>query len=327
MPQTIRRFAPILLACCAEAAEPAQPAPVDRVSSTEAPVPKREETSLPVEDGHVFALRMKSAGSAKGVVILTHGAGSPGSATWDLEGASMMRALADAGFDAYAFDARGFGGSSKPPQMSGPQEGEPVVRAQDVMADIDAVWRWAGSPAEFDLLGWSWGCAVAGTYAAAHPERVRRLVLFAPVWARQRPSRHITNRVWREESRSLHARLRDAKRDDPETHAAFVEALFRFTPEGAPLRLPNGPYRDLYGPDGPVWDPSEFPGAALIVRGSLDRAATRTQGLALYEAFAAARRRRYVELADVGHFAFRRKGHEALEFVVLGFLSEPIAGE
>ncbi|MEM6367170.1 MAG: alpha/beta fold hydrolase [Myxococcota bacterium] len=285
----------------------------------------REEARLDLPRGEwVFALRVRPPAPHRGVVVLTHGAGSPGSATWDLRAAnhSTMEALARAGFEAYAFDARGFGGSSRPPALDGPEKGPPVVRAQDVLLEIDRVLRWAGEPAHFDLVGWSWGCVVAGLYASEHPDRVRSLALFAPVWARRNPERHITDRVWREESRALHESLRSGA-DHPAVHAEFVDALFRFSDDGV-LRLPNGPYRDIYGVDAPIWDASAVSARTLVFRGMRDRASLRRQALDLYEGLSGARERRYVELGDTGHFAFRRRqAHRAFQEVLIGFLAGP----
>ena len=47
--------------------------------------------------------------------------------------------------------------------------------------------------------------------------------------------------------------------------------MFRFT-KGDELRLPNGPYLDLYGEEAPLWDASKIGAPTLIVRGDQDRA-------------------------------------------------------
>src|SRR5207245_729143 len=106
----------------------------------------------------------------RGAVVFTHGAGSGGSASWDLRagGVSMMRFLACEGFDAYAFDARGFGGSSMPAAMLGAEEASPpVVRASEAVLDLDRVVLYAmktSSVSAVNLIGWSWGADVAGLY-------------------------------------------------------------------------------------------------------------------------------------------------------------------
>jgi alpha-beta hydrolase superfamily lysophospholipase len=316
-----------LLACAAQPveAEATSPDP-SRSGGCAAAV---EELRIPSREAglEIFVQRARAVGARRGRVVLSHGAGSGGSSTWNLPGEyGLLRHLACAGLDAYGFDARGYGGSTRPLALDAARpEGEPVVRAAEVQADLQAVIDLAvrdSGRGPVDLVGWSWGCVVSGLYASTHPEAVRRLILIAPVWDRVRPSRHITDRIYREEARSLHERLSAPGREDPAVHRAFVEALFRFTPEG-PLRLPNGPYRDLYGPDGPAWDASAVRAEVLVIRGERDGASGRAPALRLFEALGAAAHRSYVEIGDAGHFLFRRKGHRSLRSNVVAFLTRP----
>ena len=287
------------------------------------------ELRIPSRDPGVEILvqRARAPGPRVGRVVLTHGAGSGGSATWNLPGEhSVLGHLACAGIDAYAFDARGYGGSTRPPELERDDpKGEPIVRARDVQSDLQAIVdlvRRDSGPGPVDLMGWSWGCVVAGLFASERASEVRRLVLVAPVWDRQLASRHITDRIWREESRALHRKLEAPGREDPRVHAAFVEALFRFE-AGDVVRLPNGPYRDLYGPDAPVWDARAVTAEVLVIRGERDGASRREAALRLFEALANARSRAYVEVGDTGHFLFRRAGARAFRAFVTRFLTRP----
>lgn len=275
----------------------------------------------------LFVQRARSPGPRRGRVVLTHGAGSGGSATWNLPGDySILKTLACAGFDAYGFDARGFGGSTLPEALRRDDPaGRPVATAAEVQADLQSVIDLArddSGPGPIDLVGWSWGCVVAGRYASTHPEQVRRLVLIAPVWDRRVPTRHIEDRAWREEKRALHEELTAPGREDPVVHRAFVEALFRFAP-GDVLRLPNGPYLDLYGPESPTWRANPVTAEVLIVRGEDDRASTRPAALRLFDRLSNARGRAYVEIGDAGHFLFRRRGYRSLHGVLLAHLQRP----
>lgn len=306
-------------------ARPRGPGP-DRTGACTATV---TELRIPSRDPSVelFVQRARARGPRVGRAVLTHGAGSGGSATWDLPGEhSVLRQLACAGVDAYGFDARGYGGSTRPPElMADDPTGDPVVRARDVQADLRAVVELArrdSGPGPVDLVGWSWGCVVAGLFAAEHPAEVRRLALVAPVWDRRRASRHITDRVWREETRALHRKLTAPGREDPAVHAAFVDALFRFE-AGDTLRLPNGPYRDLYGPDAPVWDAGAVTAEVLIIRGERDGASAREAALRLFEALGSARSRAYVEVGDAGHFLFRRTGARSFRAFLTSFMVRP----
>jgi alpha-beta hydrolase superfamily lysophospholipase len=297
--------------------------------------PRLERSTLELESEpgiRVFVTRVRPAGPARGAVVLTHGAGSPASAVWDLpNGYSVMAALAERGFDAFTVDVRGFGGSTSPPALLGPADAAPpAVRAHDVLPDVDAVVERAraevgGGPV--DLVGWSWGALVAGLYASRHPDEVRRLVLFAPVFDRKWPSRHRTEEAWREEPRALHMKWLDPEREDEAIRRAYVDRLFRFA-DGDVLRIPNGPYRDIYGPDAPIWSPEAVRAETLVVRGTEDRASLRVHARALYDRLIHAKRRVYRELEGAGHFAFRtRAGAPALRAAIVSFLDRPVTAE
>lgn len=313
----------------ADAAPPPASAVEDDATSTEASALRRSELKLPSSPGiEVFVTRVQPRGPSRGAVVLTHGAGSPASAVWDLPGGlSIMAALASAGLDTFTVDVRGFGGSTAPKALQGPADAAPpTVRAKDVMPDVDAVVNFARKTtghSRIHLIGWSWGSLVAGMYAGTHPGKVDRLVLFAPVFDRKWPTRHRTEGAWREEDRALHMKWLDPEREDPKIREAYVQRLFRFVPEGAPLRLPNGPYADVYGPEAPIWKPEAVRAATLVIRGSDDRASLAEPVRRLFDRLTGARRRALLELGDAGHFAFRtRVGAPALRSAVVWFLTE-----
>lgn len=272
----------------------------------------------------MFVVRVSPEAPSVGAVVLTHGAGSPASAVWDLpRGHSIQAALAAAGLDSFAVDVRGFGGSTAPASLTGPRSGPPAVRAAEVTPDVDAAVRFALTAtghSRVDLVGWSWGCVVAGRYASTHPDRIRRLALYAPVFDRRWPSRHRTEEAWRTERRALHLKWLDPEREDPAVRNAYVERLFRFV-DGDELRLPNGPYRDVYGPDAPVWRPEGVTAPTLVVRGTEDRASLRDAALRLTGRLERAPWVRYVELPGAGHFAFRTVQSPRLQGVLRDFLT------
>ncbi len=123
------------------------------------------------------------------VVLLVHGATYPGSAVFDYAafgGGSWLDYLAEHGFDAYLFDVRGYGHSLHPDMpKTFPQHGQAYARTEEAQADLAAVVafvRAQSGNARINLIGWSWGTALAGGFTAAHNEAVRHLVLFAPLW-------------------------------------------------------------------------------------------------------------------------------------------------
>jgi pimeloyl-ACP methyl ester carboxylesterase len=104
---------------------------------------------------------------------------------------SWLDYLAGGGFDVYFVDVRGYGRSTKPPEMGQPAgENPPLVSTEialrDVESAVDFILQRRKIP-RLQLIGWSWGTVLAGSYAAQHPERVERLVLHAPYWTRRSP--------------------------------------------------------------------------------------------------------------------------------------------
>jgi pimeloyl-ACP methyl ester carboxylesterase len=274
----------------------------------------------------LFVMRVAAPGVRKGAVVFTHGAGSGSSASWDLKHGdySFMRALACAGFDTYALDARGFGGSTKPPELARDADASPpVVRAKEVIDDVHAAVLYAvktSSVAQVDLIGWSWGSDVAGMYTSLRPELVRRLVLMSPVYDRRWPARHQTTKAWVAQPRAPLEKVYPAAREEREVWDEFVASLFRFT-TGDEVRLPNGPYADIYGEDAPLWDAKKIVSPVLVLRGEADPASTDVNAQNLFRDLAGAKSKRYVVLGNAAHFLHReRAAYREAHATVLSFL-------
>lgn len=115
-------------------------------------------------------------------ILLLHGARVPGLGSFDLPvpGGSLAEDLALAGHTVYIMDARGYGGSTRPPAMDAPPEGvPPLVRSVEVTRDIDAVARLIGERhgRPIAAFGWATGGQWLGLYATLHPERLSHLIL------------------------------------------------------------------------------------------------------------------------------------------------------
>jgi pimeloyl-ACP methyl ester carboxylesterase len=57
---------------------------------------------------------------------------------------------------------------------------------RDFGAVVDHIRERRGVPRAI-LMGWSWGTVIAGAFAAAKPDKVERLVMYAPLWLRRIP--------------------------------------------------------------------------------------------------------------------------------------------
>src|SRR5262245_12088279 len=125
---------------------------------------------------------------AERILLYVHGATYPAETAFDLplNGLSMMDYVAQQGFDVYLVDVRGYGGSTRPPEMDKPAaENGPIVdtpvAVRDVGTAVSHILQKRGV-AKINLMGWSWGTAIMGMYTTGHNERVNRLVLYAPLW-------------------------------------------------------------------------------------------------------------------------------------------------
>ena len=96
------------------------------------------------------------------------------------------------GYDVYLVDVRGYGHSTRPPEMSQPPEAnKPIVStkvaAHDLGAAVDYILK-KRKVAKINVMGWSWGTSIAGSYTSEHNDKVSKLVLYAPQWIRNEPA-------------------------------------------------------------------------------------------------------------------------------------------
>ena len=207
------------------------------------------------------------------VVLLAHGAGTPGRIAFDLQVPeksavtySLMDYLAGKGFDVFAVDYQNYGRSDRHPC------GLCVttqVAANDVNAAIDYISK-LRSVDKVHLLGWSWGTSVTGLLNMQHPEKVKRLVLYAPpVWSEPR------GQAPTEEFRTITAEGTRGVFESQATDAIAVEAMLR---ENAlwVLKAPNGVLLDL-NTKMPLTDPKKITAPTMIIFGDLDRLTPITQ--------------------------------------------------
>ena len=120
-------------------------------------------------------LHYEARGPAAGpVVVLVHGLGGRAEDWRDL-----APWLVKAGFRVYTPDLLGYGRSEKPADFSYSVHDE----AEIVAGFMDALGL-----KQVDLGGWSMGGGIVQHVAFRHPERVRRLMLFASIGIKQAPT-------------------------------------------------------------------------------------------------------------------------------------------
>ena len=127
-------------------------------------------------------------------LLFVHGATYPAHTAFDLQldGMSWMDYIASRGYDVYLLDLRGYGKSTRPKEMDEkPESNPPIVRGDTAVKDIGAVVDFVlkrRNISALNLLGWSWGTTLMATYTTQNPDKVERLVLYAPAWIRTTPS-------------------------------------------------------------------------------------------------------------------------------------------
>lgn len=117
-------------------------------------------------------------------ILLVHGARVPGIGSFDLpvEGGSLAEELAKAGIDTFLLDLRGYGKSSRPPEMSLPEkQSSPLVRTSSAIEDIACAINYIKqrtTAKKVNLLGWATGGHWSAAYTTKYPDNVNKLIIY-----------------------------------------------------------------------------------------------------------------------------------------------------
>ena len=286
--------------------------------------------------------------SADKTLVYVHGATYPAETAFDLRlnGQSWMDYMAARGYDVYLLDVRGYGQSTRPPQMSRPaSENPPFASTQDAMRDVDAVVEFVRKRRNVDkvnLLGWSWGTAIMQWYASLNSHKIEKLVLFAPVWIRQTASlvqagpgpipAYRSVNMEQAKSRWLTGVPETKKADliPPGWFEAWASATIASDPVGAAqqppvLRAPNGVVADglKYWGNGVIpWKPENIKVPVLLIKAEWDQDTPAYMAQNLFPKLTGAPYKRYVELGEGTHTIIMEKNRLHLFREVQLFLDE-----
>jgi pimeloyl-ACP methyl ester carboxylesterase len=276
-------------------------------------------------------------------VLFVAGSTYPASTSFDLalDGASWMDHLAGRGFDVYLVDVRGYGRSTKPPEMAQPAlDHAPIVRTPVAVADVGAAVAFIRARRGLDkitLIGWSWGTTLMARYTSENPDHVAKLVLLAPQWLRTIPSAADTGGTlgaYRIVDRAA-AKARWLNGVPAEKTAAILpdawfeawaEATFTQSDLGPDrVRAPNGTVQDSreYWASGkPLYDPGAIAVPVLIVHGDLDRDCPIDMAHAVFSKLTSTPYRRWVEVGDATHSLLMETNRWQVFDAVDSFLGE-----
>nr|WP_245427310.1 alpha/beta fold hydrolase [Roseiarcus fermentans] len=259
-------------------------------------------------------------------IVMVHGATYSSGSLYDVAfgGFSFMDYLAAAGFDVFAVDVRGYGRSTRPPEMEVDASlNPPLVDTARGVGDFAAAVAFVSRHRGLDrvnLFAMSWGGTVAGAFAAAHPGRVEKLALLAPQWLSDQPSRldiggklDSYRLVGVREAMSRWLAGAPEARQDTLIPAGWFDAWVTATlaedpwsSEKAPgmLRATNGPIQDIrsyWSVGRPFYDPSAISAPVLLLHGEWDRDVPLMSAQNYFLQLTGAAYRRWVEIGEATH--------------------------
>ena len=276
-------------------------------------------------------------------LLFVHGATQPAEATFDLslEGLSWMDYIARHGWDVYLVDVRGYGRSTRPPEMDQPASSNPPiattdVAVRDVSSAIDFILKRRGL-SKLSLMGWSWGTVIMGAYTADHPDKVDRLVLYAPAWLSTSPPSQAASAPLGAYVAAPMARARERMQAGaPENtkdelmparwFEAWSAAALATDPVGSKqqppvLRSPAGVFQDnrnYWDAGKPYYQPEKIKAATLVVVAEWDYRVEHAQ--ALFQKLPSGPDKRLVQIGEGTHLVMLEKNRMQLFQEVQFFL-------
>jgi pimeloyl-ACP methyl ester carboxylesterase len=285
------------------------------------------------------------------VLLFVHGATYPSETTFDLpiEGVSMMDLFASHGYDVYLVDVRGYGGSTRPPEMSEPSTAnKPLVHTADAARDLGAAVDHILNKhrvSKIDVMGWSWGTSIAGLYTSEHNDKVNRLVLYAPMWlfnsdTAVAPAPQASavvglgayRLVSKESARDRWLKgVAPDKRDGlipPGVFERWAEETWATDPDSAKrnmLRAPNGVIEDVmtnWMVGRPMYEPGKIVVPTFLIHAEWDADLPSYQAHGVFAQLKNAPYKRFVELSEGTHTVMLEKNRMQFFREVIGFLDE-----
>jgi len=319
-------------------------------ASADEPKLESESYTIPSADpGIALFIRNKHPAGATSftpdkILLYVHGATYPAETSFDLPlgGHSMMDYVAEHGYDVYLIDVRGYGGSTKPPEMDAPPaDNKPIVdtptAARDVGTAVDHILQKRGVN-KIDLMGWSWGTAIMGLYTTTHNDKVNRLVLYAPAWTfTTRPAiggGDAALGAYRTVSKDS-AKQRWLNGVPEDKKAALIpdgwfeqwaDATWALDAAGAKqtppvLRAPNGVLQDFrtYWIAGkPQYDPADIRVPTLLIHAEWES----DQAPGYFAKLTSAPYKRYIEIGEGTHSIMMEKNRMQFFREIMNFLDE-----
>lgn len=288
--------------------------------------------------------------SEASTIVMMHGATYSSGSLFDtpLEGASFADALARAGFDVYAVDVRGYGGSTRPVEMlQAATLNAPAVRTdvavRDFSSAINFVLRTNGL-SQVNVIGMSWGGSVTGTYTTQNGHKVRRLGLIAPQWVSDKPLpldpggelnawRIVNAGAARERWISGAPQCKRGGLIPEGGFEAWLEKTVSDEPDDAlraqqSIRASNGPIqdiRDYWATGKPFYDPADIGVPLMLIHGEWDIDVPVELAQAWFLRATGSPDKRWLEIGEATHMMVLEKNRYQIYNALISFFREPLA--
>lgn len=288
--------------------------------------------------------------SPEKTIVMVHGATFSSGSLYDvpLGGMSFIDFLAVGGYDVFAVDVRGYGLSTRPPEMEAvPPSGSPLVGTAAGIDDFGAAVDYVlglRKLSQVNVFAMSWGGTVAGAYAAGHPDKVVKLALLAPQWLSDAPipidgggplDAYRLVPVLDAKARWL-STVPEHKANDflPdgwfEQWAQYTLAEDPWSSSNTPnrIRATNGPIqdiRDYWRAGKPFYRPSTITAPTLLVHGEWDIDVPIDLALAYFKELRSARYRKWVEIGEATHLLLLEKNRLLAFEAIRSFFDEAFA--
>jgi pimeloyl-ACP methyl ester carboxylesterase len=294
----------------------------------------------------VLAGRERTVPKDGKVVLLLHGATVPGAVIFDFnyEQCSMMRSLAQAGWDTFALDFEGYGLSTRPLVMDAPPafpDSKAPIHTEVALTNVERAIEFISTlrgVKQVALLGWSLAASrEAPLYTLRHPEQVAKLVLWAPGYkslgflegARAQADVMETKSKMSLNRPTLEGWYRLGSKEEflvPGAFEAFRDAVLASDPKagelGGVFRAPSGRFVDQLRAT-PQFDASKITVPTLVIRGAHDTFATREDNQVLTEALGSTVKQ-YVEIPNASHMIPYEKANMQFYKAVTDFLDAKV---